>query len=184
MEPEQAKAAVCLVVGCDRRHYGRGYCNMHWQRWRRFGDPAVVVAAKGRPLNERLARWSQDSDTGCRVWVGHTNEKGYGHLRVGGRMRAAHRLSYELHYGPIPAGMHVCHRCDNPSCINHLHLFLGTNGDNVRDKVAKGRQARKVTENDVTAMRYLFAFGWKQSEIGECFGISQSQVSRRLRGCS
>lgn len=87
-------------------------------------------------------KYVPEPNSGCWIWVG-AERKGYGRLyyRKGGRQLpyAAHRLSYELHKGTIPSGMHVCHRCDNPSCVNPDHLFCGTDKDNVQDMIAKGR---------------------------------------------
>lgn len=76
----------------------------------------------------------------CWGWAASTAPKGYGCLGLGGgRVGRAHRVSYELHYGPIPDGLHVLHTCDNPGCVNPAHLRLGTNADNVADRQAKGR---------------------------------------------
>lgn len=75
----------------------------------------------------------------CWNWTRYRNEWGYGRLRVNGEKQLAHRVSFQLFRGPIPAGMLVCHTCDNPACINPSHLFLGTNQDNVTDCMAKGR---------------------------------------------
>ena len=76
---------------------------------------------------------------GCWIWNGGNNEKGYGMIQVGGKQIRAHRLSYELYVGAVPPGMLVCHSCDNPPCCNPKHLWLGTNADNQRDKLNKGR---------------------------------------------
>jgi hypothetical protein len=79
----------------------------------------------------------------CIEWTGGRTSAGYGQLYppgLKGRSVLAHRWAWEQEHGPIPAGLHVCHRCDNPPCVNVNHLFLGTMGDNMRDKTRKGRQ--------------------------------------------
>lgn len=89
---------------------------------------------------ERLAeRSAMDPGTGCVLWLGYVDPCGYGRMGVGGKQRLTHRLAYELAHGPIPDGLCVCHKCDNPPCVNPLHLFLGTHTDNMRDRVTKGR---------------------------------------------
>jgi len=77
--------------------------------------------------------------TPCIEWTGARHRFGYGDLRIGGKLYRAHRLAWEREHGPIPAGMSVLHRCDNPPCYNVDHLFLGTQADNNRDMAAKGR---------------------------------------------
>lgn len=92
----------------------------------------------GTPIARRFAsKLRPDGD--CLVFTGSRNEDGYGSISVGGRMVKTHRLAWELIIGPIPDGMVVCHRCDNPPCCYVDHLFLGTVADNNADRHIKGR---------------------------------------------
>ena len=94
----------------------------------------------GSSITARLEAYScPDPNSGCWLWVGSTDSKGYGNLSVRGRVASAHRASYEEFRGSIPKGMCVLHRCDTPACINPEHLFLGTHQDNMGDMAEKGR---------------------------------------------
>lgn len=126
---------------------------------------------------------------GCWTWRKYKNPDGYGSVWWQGKMVGAHRLSYETFVGPIPSGMLVCHHCDNPSCVNPDHLFLGTNADNAADRDAKGRTARgsknrhaKLGEDDVREIRRLVSEGWTCANVGALFNISKQQVSKIATG--
>ncbi len=85
------------------------------------------------------------SDSGCWIWCGCGSSRGYGKTTIASKDIRAHRLSWMIFKGEIPDGLFVCHQCDNPSCCNPSHLFLGTQAENVIDKVTKGRQAKGDT---------------------------------------
>ena len=84
--------------------------------------------------------WDKVEKTdGCWVWTASKNRQGYGYFRFDGKMRKAHRMAWLFAIGEIPEGMMVCHSCDNPSCVNPEHLWLGTGQDNMDDMNTKGR---------------------------------------------
>lgn len=98
-------------------------------------------------LVETLATRSVYQPSGCREWMGARTRAGYGQLRVDGKTIYTHRIAWILEHGPIPVGMDICHRCDNPPCINVGHLFLGTRADNVRgmsSRSCSGNNNRRV----------------------------------------
>lgn len=146
---------------------------------------------KRRTFAERFAdKWHAD-DAGCWLWKEYCDKDGYGRVRVGGRKLPAHRVSYELHVGPITDGLWVLHRCDRPTCVNPDHLFLGTPADNVRDMIQKGRKplivgeragAAKLTAQQVTNIRQRYAAGEMGYKLAIEFGVSKSLVSLVVRG--
>jgi len=109
---------------------------------------AAVMAAKDRPLEDRLAKFQVKRDANeCWGWTGCDNGVGYGYLRINKRLRLATHVALELAGRPQPSPKHfACHHCDNPPCTNPDHLFWGTASDNMRDCIAKGRRGeqRKV----------------------------------------
>lgn len=138
---------------------------------------------KNTPRDRLLAKARVNASTGCWEWTAAKYSTGYGSIRIDGKQRGAHRASYELFCGPIPDGLHVCHNCDNKACVNPEHLFLGTNADNMADKVAKGRQQKlrgtesgraKLAEADVIAIRA--AKGVTQRTLAAQYLVSQRLI--------
>ena len=133
--------------------------------------------------------WGRVDRSGeCWLW---TAGKSGGYGVVGHNSQKAHRVAWELTIGPIPQGMQVLHRCDNPPCVNPEHLFLGTNHDNMLDRQAKGRTKNLFTSDthpfkvldsaDIRMIRTLRRSGWKQRELAVVFGVSRGHIAQLTR---
>jgi hypothetical protein len=138
----------------------------------------------------------------CWLWRGLCLSKGHGHLSFNGSRNYAHRVSWILHYGEIPFGSCVLHKCDNPPCVNPKHLFLGSRADNARDAASKGRMRApkaeahwtrqfphrvlrgelhgrtRLSPSVVSEVRLLAREGLSQRAIAARFGIGRNHVFR------
>lgn len=118
----------------------------------------------------------------CWNWTGQRNTDGRGRLHLA---LAAHRISFELHKGPIPDDKVVLHACDNPLCVNPAHLSVGTQKENLTDAAAKGRMGpkrRKLSQLDVDTIRQRYLSGDPSPRIAGDYNINPSHVTRLVRG--
>lgn len=135
---------------------------------------------KRRPLADRFWEKVNKTDT-CWLWTAATDRRGYGKISAGGhsgRFLTAPRVAWELARGPIAVGLSVLHRCDTPACVNPDHLFLGTQADNLRDMVSKGRQYRKLSDADVRAIRAAYGPGVTLAMLAARYGVSDVAISK------
>lgn len=146
-------------------------------------------------LADRLACGSiPEPNSGCVLWIECVNAHGYGRVRWEGRPQLCHRLSYAVAFGPIPQGMSVLHKCDNPGCINPDHLRLGTQADNNADMRAKGRSSDGRARPKVWGERNGHARHTEKlmlavkradgtyAEIARIYGVSETSVGYVKRG--
>jgi len=123
------------------------------------------------------AKVDQEGPTDCWEWTAGRDRDGYGRFKLNGVTPRAHRVSWALHHGPIESGLLVCHTCDNPSCINPSHLFLGDYQSNADDSRAKGRVPQKLTAADVRTIRQMWACDeYKTPELAEMFGVTRQCI--------
>ncbi|SRR6266487_1012585 len=158
------------------------------------------------PVEQRFwTRVDRSHSSGCWLWQGKPDKKGYGRFCYNRRIVFAHRFSYELAYGSIPEGLYVCHTCDVPACVNPSHFFLGTLADNNADMRAKGRSVNppakanktsfqkgvtcgekhpraKLTWDDIAEARQLRQQGWLWRELASRYGVTMPSIRKAVHG--
>lgn len=197
VNPSEISSKMCSVTDCSRPRFCRGWCTMHYSRWMRNGTTDRLPAKKTLVADRFWAKVQIADLDECWLWTAYVTPDGYGTLQADGASVLAHRFSWELHNGPIPAGEGphgtcVLHHCDTPACVNPAHLFLGSHADNMHDMASKGRNGQlkgsakpcaKLTEVDVLSIRKRYAAGGiSQWDLADEFGLWQSTISSILLG--
>jgi hypothetical protein len=173
---------MCSVDECTGKIYALGYCRLHYGRFNRTGstdDPART------PEQRFEAKVDRSGD--CHLWIGSKNSDGYGNFYLDDKLEKAHRYAYRLANGDFDESLFVCHACDNPSCVNPDHLFLGDQTRNMQDMISKGRQnstagskngRAKLDEDDVRQVRKIHKSGKMSTrELAHEFGMGQTAIA-------
>jgi len=131
-------------------------------------------------------------ETNCWEWIGNKDKKGYGIFKGYGFTHRAHRFSWLLHKGEFPNEFYVCHKCDNPPCVNPDHLFLGTQFDNMQDMIQKGRGPKvygtnnpraNLSDQDVMEIRRLWDVEkTSPKELSIMFSTPKSTINQIISG--
>jgi hypothetical protein len=178
---------VCKVEGCCEAAKIKEMCLLHYKRTWLNGSPFVGRPCLHRPVEEKFWFYVKKGDNGeCWEWTGFRDKDGYGKLRTGKTNTAAHRISWQMHNRRVPKGKLVLHRCNNPSCVNPHHLYIGTQVHNMRDRKLAGNCPTgenhhncKISDAVVAEIRETPG---TYNQLAELFGISASQVGNIKRG--
>ena len=176
---------ICSIEGCERKHKGYGWCNMHYTRLRKYGDTNIIlIAPKGEPLEYFYKAIKINTDD-CIEWPYNKDKGGYGKVIHKGKEVRVHRLALTISKGEPPEdkplALHEPEICHNSACFNPRHLRWGDRFDNMADKVLDGTDSRgersgkaKLTENQVLEIR---ADKRIHRIVAEEYGISSPTVS-------
>lgn len=131
---------------------------------------------KAKLLNRLNKYTTKGKDDECWEWNGFISAQGYGRIIVNNVNRLAHRMMYLL-YVSDPGKLLVCHKCDNPKCVNPNHLFLGTMIDNINDRTKKGRGYKKITLDQRIIIRDAVNAGYNNSQIARYFKVNKGTIA-------
>lgn len=194
---------TCLIADCPFPRHGLRWCDKHYRRWLRYGDP-LYPSQRGRRRRSDRERFESFVDRSggpdaCHPWTGGTDKDGYGQFSIAGRTRHAHAVAWEFARGPVPAGKQLDHECHNRAvrdstctpgicahraCCNERHLITRTPGEHskasVRNYDPRG-EARywnvKLSDAQVAEIRALLADGTPGRELSHRYKVSESWIS-------
>lgn len=188
-EGRMASHSICKIDGCNKRQIARGWCEAHYRRWQRHGDPEAGRVPHGEPM-----AWMRDhvgfSEDRCLRWPYGRGDDGYGRVARDGSWPRASRVMCELVNGKPPSSIHqACHSCGkgHEACVNPRHLYWGTPLENQADRIGHGTHHKgeqvpnaKLTEAQVREVRRLSQI-MPQKDVAARLGISKQRVSKIVR---
>jgi len=179
---------TCVYPDCGKEVASWGYCQKHYKRTKKYGSPHPRKNSQ-EPLGIRFWAFVEKKEIDeCWPWGGNLQPNGYGRFSIGKKQEGsdgAHRVSWRLaNKQDIPKGMHIMHKCDNPSCVNPNHLTIGTAKENTQDMIRKGRKktvAPLGTENgksllDAEKVLLIRSSNLNHAALGRQLGVSPNCV--------
>lgn len=177
---EKFKAHLCHI-----KRGGGKYCSQSCAK--KHTRESATKKLEGNPRDRFFSNIKkEEGGIGCWVWTGLASKQGYGRMTIKKRQKLAHRYSWEIHIGEIPDEMFVCHRCDNPTCVNPDHLFVGSRADNVKDMHEKNRNRddrgskhpmAKLNEDKVIQIRKKINNGDRQIDLAKEYDVHPMTIS-------
>lgn len=190
-QSKRSKITKCVVCNSEYKIYdceekrGRKYCSQKCAGKITYKKKKCFV--RDSPQERFFKNISEKNHpNGCWIWDGLVNDALYGRMIILKKEIGAHRYAWELYNGEIAAGLIVCHKCDNPSCVNPDHLFLGTHKDNTFDMIEKGRgpnfkgekhPGHKLNNKQVKEIKNKLLLGEKQADLAREYKISPMTIS-------
>lgn len=178
----------CKIKSCDKKHQAKGFCQMHYTRLQRHGDPLTRLYGKGLSFIEKTVKKAKKKKIKkCIEWPYSKTSEGYGKVQPKGRSVYAHRHALTLFTSKNPKHKLACHGvCHNRACVNPHHLSWQTPKKNVRDMERDGTKQQgerhyraKLTEAAVLEIRNTK--GWTHQDLADWFGVSQTHISGIIR---
>lgn len=181
---------TCIIPGCGRPLLARGWCTLHYTRWRTHGDPLYVnpIRSAYGTGGEALKALVLIETDECVLWPYGKHNTGYGQVTIDGFKTCTHHWACEYAHGPRPLRADAAHGCGNRACVNPRHLRWATRAENEADKVMHGRHNRgenhhrhKVTALQVIAIRCAADRGERQVDLARTYGVTASSIRDIVR---
>ena len=186
-----ANNSLCEIKGCNKPFYARGWCRMHYMRWRRHGDPKKLSSVGNGSIMKFMDQAFLSDSAECILWPFGKSRKGYPRVAINGETRLAHRVMCERKNGPPPSRQHqAAHSCGNAWCVNPSHLRWATQRQNEADKILHGTRKRgeahtaHLTEHQARKIKTMLSSGLQPKDVASAENIPVLYVYNISQGRS